>query len=665
MRLSSRSAAGLLAILVIAMMICSLVLGGTSARADDTTSTDPAAVDTTTTDTTGTDAAATTEPAASQETVPAQPEPAAPAPAPAPKPAPAPAPVEENVVQTPSETVPQVSDTKKEASAEESKAAVVQAEWTTPSTLEIVPAACYTSGGALVGIDYNNFVYNIVDDVRINLLTVNGVATNDDFSGTFAAGSYPFTYLVTNQEQFSENSGKTVEKNGEFTVEACVVDPIEAPAPTQAAGSPDVVITAKDGVEYFNTATNAVVAGTVTLADKETIQIGARPSGDVPVTGGPWSFSYTAPVVESKFVIVLWKVADSDGNGDMWEQNTPKDGSWSLATNSTSLSQLDHLATQCGKYQVDLYWNSKTTSSLINGGVLYGPNNPKEDLAYGAVYGNPYKTFTVSNCDITVPERIPMFLDACGVDQDEVMVPADGENYRFVTVDNRVNGVGLVTVDLVANEGYTIPEGVTTHWEHEFTNEPCLIEVEVPPMPAYVDECGPDNIHWTLLGQEGVVWTFNDDGSITATPAEGYKFKGEEQSVTHRLPADSNESCVVIIEVPGTPGATDECGPNNIRWTAVPTSTDQVEWVKNLDGSLTATAKDGFIFAGGKQSVTFTLPADSNEACPATVVPPANPTSSLAVTGGTVQAPVIWGAAFALLLGAALVRMARRRQTAE
>lgn len=73
-----------------------------------------------------------------------------------------------------------------------------------------------------------------------------------------------------------------------------------------------------------------------------------------------------------------------------------------LLTDTASLNLLDNSKQLvCGSaYQVDLYNNSKTTDSLIAGGVLHGANNPKEDLATGALGKNvdPWKFITTPAC---------------------------------------------------------------------------------------------------------------------------------------------------------------------------------------------------------------------------------------------------------------------------
>ena len=57
-------------------------------------------------------------------------------------------------------------------------------------------------------------------------------------------------------------------------------------------------------------------------------------------------------------------------------------------------------------FQIDLYHTNNDTAALIAGGVLYGPNNPTEPLAHGAVAGDPWKYLTTAPC-VPKPEPRP------------------------------------------------------------------------------------------------------------------------------------------------------------------------------------------------------------------------------------------------------------------
>lgn len=118
--------------------------------------------------------------------------------------------------------------------------------------------------------------------------------------------------------------------------------------------------------------------------------VSACPAPDVPVT---------------KYMTVVWKVVDTNNNGDDWEQTMVGH----VVTSMPNLSELDYLLvnTSCNRYQVDVYnytsANDKAkVDTLITGGVLYSPNNPPEPLIPGGS-GVAYKLVGHKGvCPITV-----------------------------------------------------------------------------------------------------------------------------------------------------------------------------------------------------------------------------------------------------------------------
>jgi len=88
--------------------------------------------------------------------------------------------------------------------------------------------------------------------------------------------------------------------------------------------------------------------------------------------------------------------------------------------------------------------------------------------------------------------------------------------------------------------------------------------------------------------------------------------------------AKFEDGCKVTTVQPPTIPVIDDCGPGNARYGQVPSG----PWtsVTNPDGSVTVTANQGNQFPGGKKSITYPVPADSNEPCPVpTVQPPTVP----------------------------------------
>jgi LPXTG-motif cell wall-anchored protein len=97
----------------------------------------------------------------------------------------------------------------------------------------------------------------------------------------------------------------------------------------------------------------------------------------------------TAPdTVAPSYVIVAWAMPS-------WINSTtpswPQTYETSLVESTPDLSALDSQLTKCGtQHQVDIYNAGETTTSLIAGKHLDGPNNPAEDLIAGG-WGTAYK----------------------------------------------------------------------------------------------------------------------------------------------------------------------------------------------------------------------------------------------------------------------------------
>lgn len=105
------------------------------------------------------------------------------------------------------------------------------------------------------------------------------------------------------------------------------------------------------------------------------------------------------PVDPTPYVLVAWIMPSwVDATTPTWSQTyfTKVD----LATKD--LHALDGQLTACGThYQVDLYDDSATTTALIAGGVLHGPNNPPEDFPSPSGWGVTYKLIQNADCETT------------------------------------------------------------------------------------------------------------------------------------------------------------------------------------------------------------------------------------------------------------------------
>ena len=249
--------------------------------------------------------------------------------------------------------------------------------------------------------------------------------------------------------------------------------------------------------------------------------------GMAALTGG--ALSQRTPAVPEPgpdYVLALWK-SDDASLTDLFPQTLV---AW-VETDEISLDALDHEATACGLYQVDLYNNSAETLELMEGGVLYGAKDPHEDFAS---VKEKYKVFTVTDCTTAEP-GFPTFVDECGIDADAIVTP-DVENVNFVMLDERVNGVGTVKVYAKAVVGYELPEGVETRWTFEFTDEPCVQLLDPPVAPTAADVCGIDDDDLQVPNVAGVDYVVTDERAegvgtvhVWAAPRPGFTFGPDAQ----------------------------------------------------------------------------------------------------------------------------------------
>lgn len=109
--------------------------------------------------------------------------------------------------------------------------------------------------------------------------------------------------------------------------------------------------------------------------------------------------------------IVAWSISDP---ADIW--SPPQTYFAHTVISAPDLAALDAtIAAACQPdrethWQIDQYWSGPVTDALIGGGVLYGPNNPQEDLIPGGD-GVAYKVVTVAACPVVVPPVVPPVVD--------------------------------------------------------------------------------------------------------------------------------------------------------------------------------------------------------------------------------------------------------------
>lgn len=159
-------------------------------------------------------------------------------------------------------------------------------------------------------------------------------------------------------------------------------------------------------------------------------------------------------------------------------------------------------------------------------------------------------------------------------------------------------------------------------------------------------------VTWTVVNSEAITETITASNRTTAVPV-GTKltsrqtgmFKetvttkptsqltltlsaswdnGQTNTSSGYIPVSKfTDNCnVTTVEPPKVP-VVDECGPGNAHYGTVPAG----PWTStvNPDGSVTVTANPGTQFPGGKTSITFPVPTDSNQPCPVVTPPVVTP----------------------------------------
>ena len=191
-----------------------------------------------------------------------------------------------------------------------------------------------------------------------------------------------------------------------------------------------------------------------------------------------------------------------------------------------------------------------------------------------------------------------------------------------------------------------------------------------------------EGIHYTVIGDvaPGATVTIeavpaDEDHAIYVDPASDWvDASGDHIYATLEVTLDDADCESVdpeptVIDPPnGDLPINDTCGPDNAVW-LLPTGNDVSEgftWRVAEDGLLTAEASEGYVFGDVNDDLDpmireYGYAPDSGEVCPATPETPetAETPDKLAATGGT--APILGGAAAALLLGSGLFLLLTRR----
>jgi hypothetical protein len=246
----------------------------------------------------------------------------------------------------------------------------------------------------------------------------------------------------------------------------------------------------------------------------------------------------TPPPDPTPYVLVAWTMPSWSG-----DYHTP---SWSpyqsfftkadLATKD--LDALDGQLTACGtSYQVDLYNDSATTTTLVSGGKLYGPSNPAEDFPSPSGWGVTYKLVHNADClpqDAAAGATVSAptcKADGTGVatftltfaDWSDTTGPEDqtvGDHTRTANAQSgHLFSNGQATMDV----SYTIPPAL------DATSADCYHPVPVKPSYSSIRGCGVYG-SITLVDTQYVTYAITSgDGTqgwniVTATPVSPYTF---------------------------------------------------------------------------------------------------------------------------------------------
>ncbi len=143
---------------------------------------------------------------------------------------------------------------------------------------------------------------------------------------------------------------------------------------------------------------------------------------------------------------------------------------------------------------------------IVNSGNVDTGNGPGNALYLNPSSGTPYASplnnggnqGAVSHwivCIDTTPPPVTTvpaatFTDLCGIANDAIVGGVDTASIDYTITDNRVDGVGTVTVSAVAQPGYTFADGAYTGpWSHTFTNVRCPIELNLIAPSAFDPTC--------------------------------------------------------------------------------------------------------------------------------------------------------------------------------
>ncbi|MGB3910562.1 MAG: hypothetical protein WBL06_08845, partial [Pseudolysinimonas sp.] len=146
------------------------------------------------------------------------------------------------------------------------------------------------------------------------------------------------------------------------------------------------------------------------------VALTAAPAGATPPA--TTTTGESTPVDTTPYVLVAWVMPG-------WANSTtptwPQTYFTSIDLATKDLNALDGQLGACGvDYQVDLYNDSPTTTALIAGGVLNGPNNPAEDFPSPSGWGKTYKLINNADCVKEATPTKPTIVQAVCTGEEQV-----------------------------------------------------------------------------------------------------------------------------------------------------------------------------------------------------------------------------------------------------
>ena len=252
----------------------------------------------------------------------------------------------------------------------------------------------------------------------------------------------------------------------------------------------------------------------------------------------------TPPPDPTPYVLVAWTMPSWDTGADpfhhpTWDPYQTFFAKTDLATED--LNALDAQLTACGtSYQVDLYNDSTDTTSLINGGKLYGPDNPHEDFPKPSGWGVTFKLVHNADClpqDATAGATVSA--PTCKRDGSGVatftLEFADWAGPEDQTVGDHTRTANAQTGHLFLNGLSTMDVSYTIPPALDSTSADCYHPVPVKPSYSSIRGCGVYG-SITLVNTEYITYAItHGDGTqgwntVEATAVAPYSFADGTQT---------------------------------------------------------------------------------------------------------------------------------------